>query len=198
MYFQYEKKQPRPRSFQSSAPTVNGENASNEAEMCAQLQKDLEESLQRTKRQEQGDYFNGEQEFDIQDSLDSPEIDNYLDSDMELCDSDGEYPLQINTVDEKLVFTKDQKNKLAANRRRFVGPKSHVRKLREEYLNKLRSRNVVDGQTVAYNPLSLMQLVLNYVNKENVPDFATGNCIKVTTFESDTYNPVKIAGNALL
>lgn len=192
---QYDKKQPKVRSF-ASIPTVNGDVSSDEVELCAQLHKDLEESMQRTKEQEHSEYVNGDHDIE---SVGSPDINNSQESDMELCDSDSEYPLQISTsVNEKFVFTKEQKRRTALKRRRFVGPKSQARKVREEYLQTLRDRNTVERLTVYYNPLSLFQLVLNHINKQNVPDFAPAECVKETIFESETYDPVRIEGLCLL
>lgn len=171
-----------------------GEN--NESELCDELQQAIQDSLRKSKIQEnhieETKLLNGYSESQDDDSQASSqnklhETDSSFSmshnaesqSDMELCDSDVEVAPRFGKVSGKRLHGDKQMMSPISKRRRFIGPKSRVKQRKDNYLRLYREQQVTKSKEVQYNPLSLLSCALNVINKQNVPDYVYEYYVKV-------------------
>ncbi|KAF2903459.1 hypothetical protein ILUMI_02721 [Ignelater luminosus] len=192
-------------SYEPSNEDHNKPSDNNETELCAQLHKAIQDSLRKSKLQEnyieEQKLTNGHAESQDEDSQTSKELrgtdspysmsqNAESQSDME-CDSDGEYTLKITTsnIRGKRLLRQNHNQGPALKRRRFVGPKSRVTQRRERFMKILHDEKVCDKKVIVkYNPLSLLKCVLNCINKQNVPDYECDSFEKVEVNEYTLVN----------
>ncbi|XP_018332101.1 uncharacterized protein LOC108741707 [Agrilus planipennis] len=166
------------------------DNQQSESELCAELQNAIKESLTQIqmeeKRQQQAvcsikvatnltncneNVINGNLEDESsQDSFyhtKANSTNSESHSDMELCDSPA--------TDMSVVHNKHVSTEPAIKRRKLIGPKSCMERLRKKYGYSPLREIEKEVDPVIYNPLSLLNCILNYFNKTNIPDYEYQN-----------------------
>ncbi|KAK5640163.1 hypothetical protein RI129_010974 [Pyrocoelia pectoralis] len=172
----------------------------NESELCDELQQAIQDSLRKSKIQEnhieQTKLLNGYSESQDDDSQASSqnklhETDSSFSmshnaesqSDIELCDSDAEFAPRFGKVSGKRLHGDKQMMSPVSKRRRFIGPKSRVKQRKDNYLRLYRQQEFRKNVIVQYNPLSLLSCALNVINKQNLPDHEYEHYVKTEVNE---------------
>ncbi|KAK4873332.1 hypothetical protein RN001_015361 [Aquatica leii] len=176
----------------------------NETELCDELQQAIQDSLRKSKIQEnrieQTKLLNGYSESQDDDSqsssqnkdtqgTDSPFSLSHnaeSQSDTEMGDSDSEQTPRIRTakITGKRFLGDKAPISPVVKRRRFIGPKSRIKQRKDNYIRLYHEQECRKNVVIKYNPLSLMNCVLNCINKRNIPDYQCEHYTKIETNEA--------------